>query len=168
MYPWSFKNILQIHPYLGEGTSIGGKTMHWVNKMSTYLLLVCWCVILKIEGCFTILPPGVVGQQLASVGHTMLWALITSTCEMLELDDWEPNKLWTWLRSKKNPTSSRVVTSFWVKSIPSWMGHTIGTEGLTTTYFCTVPPTQWFKSLRQNQCIWCSSDPIWNCTQNPK
>ncbi len=115
--------------------------VHWVSKLLTSQLLVWCCVILKVEGHFTFLPPQVVGQQLASVGHTMLWTLIASTCKLLGLDDWEPNKLWTWLRSKENPTSSRVITSFWVKSIPSWINHPIGIEGLTTIYFPIIPLT---------------------------
>jgi hypothetical protein len=77
------------------------KTMHWVSKMPTSQLLV-WCyVILKMEGWFTFLPPWVVGQQLASTNCTMLWTLITCTCKMLELDDWEPKNLQARLRSKK-------------------------------------------------------------------
>jgi hypothetical protein len=62
--------------------------------MQACQLLVCYYVILKMEGRFT-LPPWVVGQQLASIGHTMLRAFIAGTYEMLELDDWEPNKVQT-------------------------------------------------------------------------
>jgi hypothetical protein len=143
-----------------------GKTVHWVSKMLASQLLVCYCVSLKREGHFTLLPPWVVSQQLASTGYTMLWTFIASTCKMLELHDWEPNRLRAWLCSKENLPSSRVITSFWIESLSSWMGHIVGTKGLTTAYFCTIPSTQWFKSLRQNQCIWWSSDPLWNCTQN--
>jgi hypothetical protein len=75
-------------------------------------------------------------------------------------NNWEPNKLQAQLQLKENPTSSKVVTSFQIKSVPSWMSHTIGTEGLTTTYFRIVPLTQQFKLLGQNQCIWCSNDPV--------
>jgi len=129
--------------------------------------LVWCCVILKTEGCLTFLPPQVVGQQLASSDRTMLWTLIQITNELLGLDNWEPNQLWTQLWSKENHASFIVITSFWVKLVPSWMSHIVGTKGLTTAYFRVVPLTQWFKSSRQNQWIWCSSDPIWNCTQNP-
>jgi hypothetical protein len=51
-----WKNTI-IRPYPGEGTSTIGKTVHWVSKMPTSQLLVCYYVILKIEGCFTFLPP---------------------------------------------------------------------------------------------------------------
>jgi len=142
------------------------KIMHWVSKMPTSQLLVCWCIILKTKGYIAFLPPWVVGQQLASTGCTMLWTLIVSTCEMLEINNWEPNKLRTQLWSKENHVSFRVVTSFWVKSIPSWMGHPIETKGLTTTYFHIVPPTQWLKSLKLKYCIWCTNDLLWNCTKN--
>jgi hypothetical protein len=64
-----------------------GKTMHWVDKMPASQLLVCCCVILKTKGCFTFLPPQVVGQQLTLVNRTMLWVLIVGTCEMLELNN---------------------------------------------------------------------------------
>jgi hypothetical protein len=98
-------------------------------------LLVCYCVILKTEGRITFLPPWIVGQQLASGSHTMLWALIEATCELLKLDNWEPNKLQAWPQSKGKPASSKVVTSFRIKTIPFWMNHTIGTKGLATIYF---------------------------------
>jgi hypothetical protein len=45
--------------------------------------------------------------------------------------------------------------------VPSWMSHMIGITSLTTVNFQAIPPTQWFKSSRQNQCLWCSSDPPW-------
>ncbi len=41
-----------------------------------------------------------------------------------------------------NPTSSRVVASFWVKLVCSWMGHLVGIAALTTTIFWVIPPTQ--------------------------
>jgi hypothetical protein len=46
--------------------------MQWVSKMPTSQLLVCCCVILKMEGRFTFLPPQVVGQQFALADHIML------------------------------------------------------------------------------------------------
>jgi hypothetical protein len=127
-----------------------GKTMHWVNKMPTSQLLVCCWVILKMKGHLTFLPPWIVGQQLTSVDHTMLWTLITSTCELLGLNNWETNKLQTQLWSNDNLASSRIITSFWLKLIPSWMSHIVGTKGLATIYFHVVPPTQQLKSLEQN------------------
>ncbi len=113
-----WKNIV-IRPNPSDGTSTIGKIVHWVNKMPTSQLLVCYCVILKMEGGFTFLPPWIVGQQLALVGYTMLWTLITVTCKMLELN--KPNKLRAQLWSKENPISSKIVTSFWIKLILSWM-----------------------------------------------
>jgi hypothetical protein len=47
------------------------------------------------------------------------------------------------------------------------MGHIVGTIGLTITNFCVVPPTQRLKSSRQNQCLWCSSDPLRYYTHKP-
>jgi len=93
--------------------------MHWISKILACQLLVCYCVILEMKGHFTFLPPQIIGQQFISASRTMLWALIVGTCEMLELEDWEPNKLRTQLWSKENFTSSKVVTSFWIKSVPS-------------------------------------------------
>jgi hypothetical protein len=107
--------------------------------MPTSQLLLCYCVNLKIEGHLTFLPPRVVGQQLTSKGFTRLVQLIVvSTWELLEQKRLEPNKLrmlflCKW--SKENPTSSRIVNSFWAKLIPSWMGHTIGTIGLRNYKF---------------------------------
>jgi len=69
------------------------------------------------------------------------------------VNNWEPNKLRTQLWSKENHVSFRVVTSFWVKSIPFWMGHLVETKGRTTTYFHIVPPTQWLKSSKLKYCI---------------
>jgi hypothetical protein len=75
--------------------------MHLKNKMLTSQLLMC-CVNLKIEGCFTFLPPQVIGQQLALEGLTRLGQLIlVGTWELLEQKDWEPHKfqvlfLWRW------------------------------------------------------------------------
>jgi hypothetical protein len=51
----------------------------------------------------------------------------------------EPNKLRTLFLNrwwKENLIFSKVVTSFWVKLVPFWMGHTVGTRGLPITYFC--------------------------------
>jgi hypothetical protein len=106
-----------------------GKTMHWRNKMSTSQLLVCCYVNLKMEGCITFLPPWIVNEQLALDGITRLWQFILGTWELLELENWKPNKLWTLFLSrwsKENLTFSKVVTSFWVKLIPFWMGHIVG------------------------------------------
>jgi len=125
-----------------------GKIVHWKNKMPTSQLLVCCYVILKTKGRFTFLPPQVVGQQLASNGFTRLWQLIACTWELLELEDWKPNKLWVLFlckQSKQNLASPKVVTSFWVKLVPSWMGHIVGTTCLATTNF-HVLLMQWFKS----------------------
>jgi hypothetical protein len=67
--------------------------MHWISKMLASQLLVCCYVNLKMEGHFTFLPPRIVGQQLASNNLTRLWQLTTCKWELLELKDWEPNKL---------------------------------------------------------------------------
>jgi hypothetical protein len=70
---------------------------------------------LKIESHFTFLPQ-VIGQQLASKGFTRLGQLIVaSTWELLEQENWEPNKLRAlflqrW--SKENLASSQVDNSF--------------------------------------------------------
>jgi hypothetical protein len=71
-----------------------------------------------MEGHFTFLPPQVIGQHFASEDVT------THNMHMgfLELKDWKPNKLQTLFlnkRLKENLASSKVVTSFWVKLIPS-------------------------------------------------
>jgi hypothetical protein len=39
------------------------------------------------------------------------------------------------MQSKENLAFSRVVTSFWVKLIPFWMDHTVGTIGQITANF---------------------------------
>ncbi len=122
-------------------TSTMRTIMHWKNKTPTSQLLVCCGVILKMKGCLIFLPPWVVSQPLALNSFTRLWQLITSTWELLELEDWKPNKLWVlflcrW--SKENPASSKDVTSFWVKLVPSWMGHIIGTTSLAIINFCNV------------------------------
>jgi aromatic ring hydroxylase len=75
------------------------------------------------------------------------------TLELLELEDWKPNKLQALFlcrQSKQNLASSRVVISFWVKLLPSWMGHTVGIIGLATTNFFIVPLAQWLKLWGQN------------------
>jgi len=90
--------------------------MHWRSKMLASQLLMCCCVILRTKGHLTFLPPQVVGQQLASKGLTRLGQFtIVGTWELLEHEDWEPNKLqelllWRW--SKENPTSSKIINSF--------------------------------------------------------
>jgi hypothetical protein len=50
-----------------------------------------------------------------------------------------------------NPTSSNVVTSNWVKSIPIHTSHVVGTIDLSTHCFLPIPPTQRIKSYAQNQ-----------------
>ncbi len=87
--------------------------MHWRSNLPASQLFICNCVILNMEGLFTFLPPRVVGQQLASDNLTRLWQLTRGTWELLELEDWKPNKLRTsflhkW--SKGNLVSSTVVT----------------------------------------------------------
>ncbi len=112
-------------------------------------MLVCCCVNLKIEGYFTFLPPQVVGQQLASDGLIRLWQLIEGIWELNELEYWKPNKLQTLFlhkRSKENPASFQIVTSFWIKLTPYGMGHRVGMRGLTTTHFHVISLTQQFKS----------------------
>jgi hypothetical protein len=89
---------------------------NWHIVGPTSQLLVC-CVILKIEGCVTFIPPHVVGQQLTLVGCTMLWTLIKMTCELLGLDDWELNKLRTRLWLEENPISFKISTFFWNKLV---------------------------------------------------
>jgi len=131
---------------LGGKTSTSRKTVHWKSNLQASQLFVCYCVILNREDLFTFSPPRVIGQQLASNSLVGLWQLTKNTWELLELKDWKPNKLWAlflqkW--SKENLTSYRVVTSFWVKLIPYWMGHKVGTAGLIISSFRTIPPTQW-------------------------
>jgi hypothetical protein len=126
--------------------------------MPVFQLLVCCCVNLRTNGCFTFLPPQVIGQRLTLEGLTTLGQLTKiGTWELLEHEDWEPNKLWALLlrrRSKGNLTFAKVINSFWVKLVPSWMGHTIGIIYLIITIFYNVPLTQRFKSSKQNQCLW--------------
>jgi len=152
-YCLSSERIFVNSSILGWQKSTSRKTVHWKSNLSASQLFVCYCVILNIEDLLTFLPPQVVGQQLASNSLVGLWQLTSSTWELLELEDWKPNKLWAlflhkW--SKENTTSSIVVTSFWVKLIPSWMGHKVGMVGLIIASFWTIPPTQWLKSSRQN------------------
>jgi hypothetical protein len=84
--------------------------------MLVFQLLVCCCVNLRTNGCLTFLPPQVVGQQLALEGLTALGQLTkTDTWELLEHEDWEPNKLRALLLrrwSKENPTFAKVINSF--------------------------------------------------------
>jgi len=57
---------------------------------------------------------------------------------LLELKDEKSNKLQTLYlhrESKENHASSKVLTSFWVKLILSWMGHMIGTTSLAIANF---------------------------------
>jgi hypothetical protein len=63
---------------------------------------------------------------------------------MFEVKDWKPNKLQAlFLRrqSKESLAFSKVVTSFWVKLVSSWMGHKVGTTSLVIAIFQVVPPT---------------------------
>jgi hypothetical protein len=56
-----------------------------------------------------------VSQQLALDGLTKLWQFIVGTWELLELENWEPNKLRALFlnrRSKENLKFFKVVTSF--------------------------------------------------------
>ncbi len=145
-----------------------GKVVHWVSKMPTSQLLVWCCVILKTKSHLTFLPSQVVGQQFASVSYTMLWALITSTCEMLELNDWEPNKLQAQLLFlKKNPTS-KVVFFFWVKLVPYLMGHIVGTKRLNNYIFSHYPIDIMVQIIRTKLMHMVLQWSVINYTQNPK
>jgi hypothetical protein len=55
---------------------------------------------------------------------------------------------------RTNPTFSKVITSIWLKLIPTCNDHVDGTSGLLTQYFLLIPLTQWIKSSTQNKNLW--------------
>ncbi len=126
-----------------------GKQCTRKSKMPASQLLLCCCVNLKSKGlCHHELQGNNLHQRASQDwGNSLQQA--HGNCL-----NWDPNKLQMLLlrrRSKENPTSSKVVNSF-------WMGHIVGTTCLTTTNFCNVPPMQRLKSFGQNQCLWCLND----------
>jgi hypothetical protein len=60
-------------------------------------------------------------------------------------------------RRSKKPTSSNVVTSFWMRLIPSYIAQIEGTTNLLTAYLLPMFLTRQFWLLWQKQKLWTNS-----------
>ncbi len=115
----------------GGGTLIGGKTTTSEIYPASHLF-VCCIESLSIVICQIGLLLQVFGQALGST--SWLQGVVLSFAK----------KVWgAHLRvsHKTNHASSKVVTSNWIKSVPTCIGHVDGTSGLSIQYYFLIPPT---------------------------
>ncbi len=142
------KMIIYILPYVGEVTFVGGKMFAKRTRSASHLFC-CWVKNLNTKAWQIFFPFWISGQLFAFVGL------------LARRDSSSPKRFMGWhfgFLEKKKLASSNVVTSSWVKYVPSYTCHKEGTMGLPIAYFLPKPSTQRLWSSWQNQNL-CSSIP---------
>ncbi len=133
--------ILYILPYLGEGTLVSGKMFARTTCLASHLFYYL-IEILNIEPWWIFFPFRVFGLLFASA-NLLTRRYASSSKRFL---GWHFGFL-----ERKKLTSSNVVTSSWVRFVPSCTSHKEGTMSLPIAYFLPMPPTQHLWSSWQNQ-----------------